>query len=124
MLAIMVSTAALIIVLSVFNGFESLVQGLYGDFYADIKVVPASGKFMTSDPGLIQKINATKGVAQLSFVVEEKAVLVNGDYQTIVFLKGVDNNYGRVNRLGHYISSGKYDLGTTDAPAIICGTGI
>jgi lipoprotein-releasing system permease protein len=45
MIAIMVSTAALIIVLSVFNGFEGLVKDLYGDFYADIKIVPKQGNF-------------------------------------------------------------------------------
>ena len=95
----MVSTAALIIVLSVFNGFEGLVKSLYGDFYADIKIVPSEGKFITSDPSLVQKIKSTQGVSQISFVVEEKAVLVNGDYQTIVFLKGVDGNYDRVNKL-------------------------
>src|SRR6185295_8215617 len=106
MLAIMVSTAALIIVLSVFNGFEGLVQSLYGDFYADMKIVPASGKFFTADPALVQKVRSTAGISQLSFVVEEKAVLVNGDYQTIVYLKGVDNNYNKVNKLGQYITSG------------------
>ena len=42
--AIAVGTASLIIILSVFNGFESLVKGLYGDFYPAYKVVPASGK--------------------------------------------------------------------------------
>lgn len=124
MIAITISTAALIIVLSVFNGFEGLVQGLYGDFYADLKVVPASGKFITVDSNLINKIKSVKGVNALSFVVEEKAVLVNGDYQTIVFLKGVDNNYNKVNKLNHYITGGKYDLGSVDAPSIIAGSGI
>lgn len=125
MVAIMVSTAALIIVLSVFNGFEGLVQNLYGDFYADLKIVPASGKYITVDSGLINKIRSISGVNQLSFVAEEKAVLANGDdYQTIVFLKGVDKNYNNVNKLNHYISYGKYELGTADAPAIIAGSGI
>jgi lipoprotein-releasing system permease protein len=125
MIAIMVSTAALIIVLSVFNGFEGLVQSLYGDFYADLKIVPASGKYITVNDALVNKIKSVNGVSQLSFIVEEKAVLVNGgDYQSIVFLKGVDNNYNNVNKLNHYITYGKYDLGTTDAPAIVAGSGI
>jgi lipoprotein-releasing system permease protein len=123
-IAIMVSTAALIIVLSVFNGFEGLVQSLYGDFYADLKIVPATGKYITVDDSLINKIKSAKGVKQLSFVAEEKAVLVNGDYQTIAFLKGVDKNYNLVNRLSHYITYGKYELGTTEAPAIVAGSGI
>ncbi len=124
MIAIMVSTAALIIVLSVFNGFEGLVQSLYGDFYADLKVVSATGKYITVDAALIKKIKSVNGVRQLSLVVEEKAVLVNGDYQTIAFLKGVDKNYNNVNKLNHYITYGKYDLGTTEAPAIVAGSGI
>ena len=124
MIAIMVSTAALIIVLSVFNGFEGLVKNLYGDFYADIKVVPKQGKFLTADDALLKKINSVDGIHALSFTVEEKAVLVNGDYKTIVYLKGVDKNYTTVNKLSHYITDGKYDLGTTDAPAIVSGAGI
>ena len=124
MIAIMVSTAALIIVLSVFNGFESLVKNLYGDFYADIKIAPKQGKFLTADESLIKKIENVGGINALSFTVEEKAVLVNGDYQTIVYLKGVDKNYNTVNKLSHYITTGKYDLGTTSVPAIVAGSGI
>ena len=124
MIAIMVSTTALIIVLSVFNGFESLVKNLYGDFYADIKVVPAQGKFFTSNDDLVKKVQSISGIKAVSFTAEEKAVLVNGDYQTIVYLKGIDKNYDVVNKLSHYISNGKFDVGTTDAPAIIAGSGI
>ncbi|MFT4152701.1 FtsX-like permease family protein [Parafilimonas sp.] len=124
MIAIMVSTAALIIVLSVFNGFEDLVKNLYGDFYADIKITPGQGKFFTADTAFIQKVKSVNGVNQLSFTVEEKAVLVNGDYQSIVFLKGVDKNYNTVNKLSHYITDGKYELGTPGTPAIVSGSGI
>ena len=124
MTAIMVSTAALIIVLSVFNGFEGLVKNLYGDFYADIKIVPRHGKFLTADDNLVDKIRSAKDINAVSFTVEEKAVLVNGDYQSIVYLKGVDKNYNTVNKLSAYITSGKYELGSTDAPAIVTGSGI
>ncbi|HEX5152743.1 MAG TPA: ABC transporter permease [Parafilimonas sp.] len=124
MVAIMVSTAALIIVLSVFNGFEGLVKSLYGDFYADVKIVPKQGKFLTSDEALINKIRSVSGINAISFTVEEKAVLVNGDYQTIVFLKGVDKNYNTVNKLSNYVVEGKYDVGTSDAPSLVVGSGI
>jgi len=123
-LAIAVGTAALIIVLSVFNGFEDLVKGLYGDFYADIKIEPAKGKFIAFTPQIVKKITATQGINKLSFFTEEKAVLVNGDYQAIVFLKGVDENYNSVNHLNNHIERGEYNLGTTDAPSIIAGSGI
>src|SRR3954469_25757544 len=75
-LAIAVGTTALILVLSVFNGFEDLVKGLYADFYTDIRIVPAKSKFLSlSDPQL-QRIKRTEGVKQISTIAEEKAVLV------------------------------------------------
>lgn len=123
-LAIAVGTAALIIVLSVFNGFEDLVKSLYSDFYADVKITAAKGKFISFSPEQVKKIARTPGVSTLSFFTEERAVLINGDYQTIVFLKGVDENYIHVNRLANHIERGKYKLGTTDAPAIVAGAGI
>ena len=73
MLAIAVGTAALIIVLSVFNGFEDIVKGLYGDFYSDIRITPAKGKFISFTPETVKKIGAVPGVYKLSFYAEEKA---------------------------------------------------
>ncbi len=123
-LAILVTTASLIVVLSVFNGFESLVKGLYSDFYADMKIAPKEGKFLTLDSTVINKIQRVKGVANASMIVEEKSVLVNGEYQTIVFLKGVDENYKQVSKLQNHIARGKYYLGTIEEPAIVAGAGI
>src|ERR1700712_3133753 len=90
--AIAVGSAALIIVLSVFNGFEDLVKGLYADFYADMRIVPARGKTFHISPSQIQQLKNTNGVVVISFVAEEKAVL-NGALQTIVSVKGVDAQY-------------------------------
>jgi lipoprotein-releasing system permease protein len=124
-LAITVGTAALIVVLSVFNGFEDLVKGLYGDFYSDIRIAPAKGKFVRITPETLHRIRSTPGVAQLSRVVEEKAMLTNGEYnQTIVFLKGVDKDYEKVNRLHNHIARGVYETGSTDTPAVVMGVGI
>ena len=123
-LAIAVGTAALIIVLSVFNGFEDLVKGLYGDFYADAKITAAKGKFISFTPELVKKITAIPGISRLSFYAEEKAVLVNGDYQTIVFLKAVDENYTSVNHLNNHIERGEYKIGNAETPAIVVGAGI
>lgn len=126
MLAIAVGTAALIIVLSVFNGFEDIVKGLYGDFYSDIRIAPAKGKFAEFTPDLLNKIRAVNGIDKTSFFAEEKAVLVNGDLQTIVYLKGVDAIYVQVSNVSAHIDEreGTYDLGETDAPKIVAGAGI
>ena len=124
MLAIAVGTAALIIVLSVFNGFEDIVKGLYGDFYSDVRITPAKGKFTSFTPDVVKKIAATPGIEQMSFFVEEKAVLMNGDYQTIVYLKGVDAAYDKVSKVSNHIERGNYNVGTDDEPALVAGSGI
>lgn len=55
MVAIAVVTAALVVVLSVFNGFEDLVKQMYGDFYADLQVLPKSGKLVSLTSGQLKK---------------------------------------------------------------------
>ena len=62
MSAIVVGAASLILVLSVFNGFEDLVKSLYISFYPDIKVKPASGKTLTLTPGQIRQLRGVGGV--------------------------------------------------------------
>ena len=123
-LAIAVGTAALIIVLSVFNGFEDLVKGLYSDFYSDVKITAVKGKFITFTPGQVEKINKVKGIKKLSFYAEEKAVLVNGDYQAIVYLKGVDEQFTTVSNITAHIERGEYNLGTAETPLLVAGAGI
>jgi lipoprotein-releasing system permease protein len=123
-LAIAVGSAALILVLSVFNGFEDLVKSLYADFYTDIRIAPQKSKFLTLTPQQIQQIRATKGIKRASLIAEEKAVLVNADFQSIIYLKGVDEAYPQVSGLAKHIAKGKYDVGTVDKPLLILGAGI
>lgn len=122
--AIGIGTAALIIVLSVFNGFEDLVKTLYSDFYADIRIGPANGKVIQLTQLQLDQIRKVNGVSHFSLIAEEKALLVNGDYQSIVFLKGVDENFEATNKMGSHIVAGKFNTGTADAPKLIVGAGI
>jgi lipoprotein-releasing system permease protein len=122
--AIMVGTAALIIVLSVFNGFEDLVKGLYADFYADLRITPHVGKTFVLTPKQIQQIQNTNGVAFYSLTAEEKALLVNGDNQSIVFVKGVDSNFTQVNPVQTHLIRGSFNLGTIQKPQLVVGAGI
>ena len=123
-IAIAVGTAALIIVLSVFNGFEGLVKSLYSDFYADIRIAPAKGKTITLSQEQISSLQKTNGVYALSLVAEEKSLLLNDDAQTIVSIKGVDDNYLKVTELSKHIIHGKFDLGNASNPKLIVGAGV
>ncbi len=122
--AIIIGTTALILVLSVFNGFEGLVKSLYSSFYTDLKVSPASGKVMTVTPEQLQKLKGISGIKNYSLVVEEKALVKNGEYQSIVYLKGVDENYRYVSGVADNLVNGTYDLGNGETPKLILGAGV
>jgi len=123
--AIVLGTAALILVLSVFNGFEGLVKSLYSTFYPDIKISSSSGKVITLSNEQLQKLQGLAGVRNYSLVAEEKALLQNGDYQSVIFLKGVDENYRYVTGVADHIVKGNYDVGkTADDALIILGSGV
>lgn len=121
--AIAVGTAALVIILSVFNGFEDLVKGLYGDFYASVKVVPAQAKTFHISADQLNQLKAIKQIKATSFIAEEKALLM-GNYQAIVTVKGVEDNYNNINNISKYVKRGSFELGDKENPGIIMGAGI
>ncbi|MFT3675873.1 MAG: FtsX-like permease family protein [Chitinophagaceae bacterium] len=122
--AIIMGTVALILVLSVFNGFEDLVKSLYSSFYTDLKIKPASGKHISVTAEQLNRLRAIKEIAGFSRVIEEKALLQNEDYQSVVHLMAVDDAYRQVTGVADHIVSGQYDLGTAEAPKLILGTGV
>lgn len=122
--AIVVGTTLLILVLSVFNGFEDLVKSLYSSFYTDLKISPASGKTIRLTPQQLEQLRQVRGIRNFSLVAEEKALLQNGDYQSVVYLKGVDDHYRYVTGVADHIVKGEYDLGTPETPKLILGAGV
>jgi len=123
--AIIFGTAVLILVLSVFNGFEGLVKSLYSTFYTDLKMAPATGKLMTLTPDQVQQLKGVATIRNFSMVIEDKALVQNGsDYQTVIYLKGVDENYRFTTGVADHLVNGEYDLGTQDDPRLILGAGV
>ncbi|MBL0145476.1 MAG: ABC transporter permease [Chitinophagaceae bacterium] len=118
------ATFCQLLVLSVFNGFEDLVKDSYSSFYSDIKIVPKSGKSFLLTASQLNLIKQQSFVNYFSGVAEEKALLQNGEAQSVVYLKGVDDNYKNVSGVAQKISKGKYSLGTIDEPLLVVGSGI
>lgn len=118
------ATCCQILVLSVFNGFEDLVKSLYSTFYADIKVLPAKGKTFILTQEQIQKIKQQTFVVKSSLIAEERALLQNGEAQSVVVLKGVDENYPEVSGVASKVTDGSFFTGSLDEPRIIIGSGI
>jgi len=122
--AITVGTAALIIILSAFNGFESLVKSLYSSFYSDIRIEPVTGKTMVLTDQQVKAMRDIQGLKAVTGLAEEKALLQNGEFQTVVYLKGVDSDYGKVAGVPANIVRGNFDLGNADSPRVVMGVGI
>jgi lipoprotein-releasing system permease protein len=103
-------TMALIVVLSVFNGFEELVTSLYNTFNPDLKITPREGKVFVPDETQWAKLQQIEGVKAISKVLEENAFFKyheNGDFGR---LKGVDTNFIHVSALDTAIIEGEYKL--------------
>lgn len=118
------ATCCQILVLSVFNGFEDLVKSLYTTFYSDLRISPAKGKTFHLSNDDLKKINNQKYVQLTSSIAEEKALLQNGDNQTVIYLKGVDDNYDQISNLSEKVTRGKYETGDEEHPKLILGSGI
>jgi len=122
--AVLVGTASLIVVLSVFNGFEDLVKSLYATYYTDLKIVPAEGKVLQLTDSQRRQLAGVAGVRSFSLVTEEKALMKNGEAQAIVYLKGVDSAYTKVSTIDKAVKSGSYELGDADKPLAMLGVGV
>jgi len=122
--AILVISAAFIVLLSVFNGFEDLVKSLYSSFYADLRVVPAEGKKIVFSEDQLARLRNTEGVLGYSLVIEERTLLRYGDAQTIVNLKGVDENYREISGVAGAVVRGEFNTGDSEHPGIVLGSGV
>ena len=118
------ATCCQVLVLSVFNGFEGLVKSLYSSFYTDIKITPARGKTFLLDAAQIKALRQDSVVDNMSMIAEDKALLKNHDAQTVIYLKGVEDNYPRVSGVAERTTQGIFSTGTVEAPLLVAGAGI
>lgn len=123
-LVIAFATCCQVLVLSVYNGFDELVRSLYSSFYPDISVTPATGKTLVLDSALFARLGSLAPVQRLSRIAEEKALLQHEGYQTIIQLKGVDENYAAVCGTASRVIRGSFALGDTEQPGLVTGYGV
>ncbi len=109
-MGVMVGTMALIVILSVFNGFDNLVKSLINSFNPDLKITLVEGKSFIPDEETIRRIKALPGVFDISFVLEDKALVRYEEQQTIAVIKGVSENYGSITGLDSMIVDGTYNV--------------
>jgi lipoprotein-releasing system permease protein len=121
---VFVGAAALVIVLSVFNGFESLVTNLYNSFDADYVVSPKTGKTFIADSLLMHELSTLNEVALVSEVLEENVLLKNGDKQYFATIKGVSPKLQKLESLQNLIVDGQLKLEAGGLPYACLGQGV
>ncbi len=122
--SIAVGTAALILVLSIFNGLNTLIEGLYNSFDPDLKIQVVEGKYFYDDEINLSEIAAIKGVSVCVPVLEETVLLRYGDKQRIATIKGVDRDFEKLTQFDQHIVDGEYFLSSSENPFAVVGYGI
>jgi len=119
-----IGTMALIVILSVFNGFDNLVQSLFNSFDPDIKITIKEGKTFSSGAERIQNLKKLKGVLYMSEIIEENALLKYGDRQFIATVKGVSDEFLNMSGIDSMIIDGEFILKENKNNYAVIGQGV
>ncbi|MDB5236517.1 MAG: hypothetical protein JWR44_3510 [Hymenobacter sp.] len=124
MIGVAVGTMALIIVLSVFNGLEDLVRTLYGKSDPNLVISATKGKAFPVDRTFLMKLENTPGVALLTEVIEDNALLQYHDRQMVVKMRGLSDNYFGQSQIDANIREGDHRLRRDSLELALVGAGV
>jgi lipoprotein-releasing system permease protein len=125
MVGVAICTAALIIVLSVFNGLGDLLRSLHSAFDPPIKIEAARGKSFLVDDALLKKVASVPGVDLVTEVIQDYAYVRYRDADMVAILRGVSDSFLDQKRLDASIVRGTLELSRGDSvPCAIIGTGV
>lgn len=106
--AIALTTAALIIVLSAMNGMTTIVADLYHAMEPDLKITAVNSKYMSNKDELTQKIKSISGINGISYSIEENALMKLDERQAIITVKGVDAEFKNLTHFDTVVTEGSY----------------
>ena len=124
MIGVAVGTAALIIVLSVFNGLEDLVRTLYGKSDPNLVISATKGKAFDVNRTFLMQLQSTPGVALLTEVIEDNALLQYHDRQMVVKMRGLSDNYFGQSQIDANIREGDHRLRRDSLELALVGAGV
>jgi lipoprotein-releasing system permease protein len=120
-----IATAALVCILSVFNGFQDMVAGLFTAFDPELKVVPVEGKYMDCRSPELKRLRQNPDVAVFTEVVEDNALLMANNRQAMVTIKGVDDNFESLTDINTILyGDGVFDLHADVLDYGVAGVGV
>lgn len=120
----MVGTMALIIVMSVFNGFENVVIKLFNTFNPEIQITAAAGKTFDITTLPVEKIKAIPGVVYYTDVIEENALLKYKEKQFIATIKGVNPDYQKLSGIDTMMTQGEFEIQKDSNNFAVVGQGV
>ncbi len=123
-LGLSIGSAAVILVLSVFNGFEELIASMINNFNPDMKVMPQSGKYFTEDSVMLRELRELDGIEAISLTLEETAIFEYEQPPNAGIMKGVDENFVRVNPIDSTIIEGTFKLEDDKGIYAVLGAGM
>ena len=110
-----VATMALVVTLSVFNGFHDLVASFFTSFHPQIKVTPVQGKTVAADDPILTRIKALPEIEVATECVEDQALAVYGERQAMVTVKGVEDNFDSLTHINRIlVGNGTFELHAAD----------
>ncbi|MDR1699464.1 MAG: FtsX-like permease family protein [Prevotellaceae bacterium] len=118
------ATAALVCVLSVFNGLEVLMQDMFGEFDPMLKITVVEGKVFEIDTPEFDKIRQLDGVLNVAQILEENALLKFDDQQVPATIKGVSDNFTQAVNIENVMFDGKFTLQDGAFSYAVAGIGI
>lgn len=124
MVGIIVGTMALVIVLSVFNGFQSLIDTFFSSFDPDLKISPVEGKMFTPENFDFDKIKEHPEVIHYAEIIEEVALLKYGSQIYPAVVKGVTKDYTSYTGIDSLIIDGEYLLEKDGINYAVVGQGV
>ena len=119
-----IGTAALIIILSIYNGFDELVKSTLSNVEPDILVSPAKGKVFQPDSTAIEKLWEVPAVSSISQVLQENVFIDYEGRQSVAKAKGVDLEYEASSPLPGNIVQGDFVLHKGELPQMVAGLGV
>ncbi len=107
-MAIAITTAALVIILSAMNGLTSVVADLYHAIEPDLKITSTTSKYISNKQTLTEKIKSIPGIKNISFSIEENALVKLDEKQAVVTVKGVDEEFKKLTQFDTVVYEGNY----------------
>ena len=122
-LAISFTTAAFIIIVSVMNGFTSVVSNLYNSIEPDLKILPAQGKYFNPD-SIFSILSKKQGIASISKTISNQALIKYRQNQILITVRGVDSVFGKTTNVQSVLRKGKFYFKDKNINYCVVGQGV